>query len=165
MYTLDVTKQSNHTPSFIRFFFNLDPKYSAEIYVEDRLAPLNRANAFAKFSTNGPMITNTDKKYKGYALEIEQEIFDEKDDKIGCKNYPTELFSSYYDCDKNYTQKWMEKHLSNLVPVWASKSINETTIRKAVINWQHFGTYVDFLVGTHRSDCPLPCKTTKISAR
>ena len=165
MYALDVTKQSNHTPSFIRFFFNLDPKYSAEVHVEDRIVSLQRANAFAKFSTNGPMITNTDKKYKGYALEIEQEIFDEKDDKIGCKNYPTELFSSYYDCDKNYTQKWMEKHLSNLVPVWASKSINETTIHKAGVSWQHFGTYVDFLVGTHRSDCPLPCKTTRISAR
>ena len=165
MYALDVAKQSNHTPSFIRFFFNLDPKYSAEIYVEDRLASLKRANAFAKFSTSGPMITNTDEKFIAYILEIEQEIFDEKDDKIGCRNYPTELFSTYYDCDKNYTQKWMEKHMSNRVPVWASNSINDTTLHKTDVNREHLTSYANFLVGKHHSDCPLPCKTTRISTR
>ena len=165
MYALDVAKQSNHTHSFIRFFFNLDPKYSAEIYVEDRLASLKRANAFAKFSTSGPMITNTDEKFIAYILEIEQEIFDEKDDKIVCRNYPTELFSTYYDCDKNYTQKWMEKHMSNLVPVWASNSINDTTLHKTDVNREDLTSYANFLVGKHRSDCPLPCKTTRISTR
>ena len=164
-WTLDVTKQSNHTPLFIRFFFIHNPKYSAEIHVEDRLAALKRANAFAKFSAHGPMITNTEKRYKGYVLEIEQEIFDEKDDKIGCRNYPTELFSTYYDCDKNYTQNWMEKHMSNLVPVWASNSINDTTLHKTDVNRQHFKSYVNFLLGMHRSDCPPPCKTTRISTR
>ena len=164
-WTFDVAKQTNHTPFFIRFTFNLDTKYSAEVHIEDRLVSLKRANAFAKFSTNGPMITNTDKKYKGYALEIEQEIFEEKEEHIGCRNYPTELFSSYYDCDRNYTQDWMKKYVSNLLPVWASKSINETTIHKTDVNREHWSSYVNFLIGMHRSDCPLPCKTTRISTR
>ena len=130
------------------------------------MATLKRANAFAKFSTNGPMITNTDRKYKGYILEIEQEIFDEEDAKIGCQNYPTELFSTYNDCDKNYTRNWMEKHMSNLVPVWASRDIKETTIiRKTDINQQVLSSYYNFIIGMHRSDCPLPCKTTRISTR
>ena len=129
------------------------------------MATLKRANAFAKFSTSGPMITNADGKYKGYVLEIEQEIFDEKDEKIGCQNYPTELFSTYHDCDKNYIRNWMENHMSNLVPVWASRSINETTIHKADVNQQNIGPYRNFILGMHRSDCPLPCKTTRISTR
>ena len=165
MYALDVTKQTNQTPSFIRFSFKLDPKYSADIYVEDRLASLKRANAFAKFSISGPMITNTDGKYKGFVLQIEQEIFDEKDDKIGCRSYPTEMFSTYYDCDQNYIQDWMGKYIPNLVPVWASKSINETTIHKTDVNREHLRSYSNFIIGMHRSDCPLPCKTTRISAR
>ena len=164
-WTLDVAKQINHTPFHIGFVFNHDPKYSAEVHVEDRLASLKRANPVAKFSTIGPMITNTDEKYKAYLLEIEQELFDEKDEKIGCRNYPTELFSSYYDCDKNYTHNWIETHMSNLVPVWASKSINETTIHKADVNRKHFGSYLRILHGVHPSDCPLPCKATRISTR
>ena len=164
-WTLDVAKQTNQTTYFLKFVFNLDPEYSAEVHVEDKLVALKRTNAFAKFSTNGPMIVNTDRKYNGYVLEIEQEIFDEKDKHIGCRNYPTEMFSTYYDCDQNYTKSWMGKHMPNLVPVWASKSLNETTIHKTDVNLQGFYFYADFLVGMHRSDCPLPCKTTKISAR
>ena len=151
------------TPFFIRFVFNFDPKYSAEIYVEDRLSSLKRANAFVKFSTNGPVITNTDGMYKGYVLEIEQEIFDERDNKIGCRNYPTEVFLSYNHCDKNYTMNWTGKYMPNLVPIWASRSINETTIFKADVNRQKSG--IDFILGMKRSDCPLPCKTTRIFTR
>ena len=111
------------------------------------------------------MINNADEKSKAYILEIEQEIFDERDAKIGCQNYPTELFSTYHDCDKNYTRNWMDKHMSNLVPVWASRSINETTIHKSDVNQQNFDLYAKFIIGLHRSDCPLPCKATRISTR
>ena len=116
-------------------------------------------------ATNGPIIDNADQKYKGYALEIEQEIFEEKDEQIGCRNYPTELFSTYYDCDQNYTENWMSKLMPNLVPVWASKSLDDTTIHETREKPRGIGSIVNFLVGMHRSDCPLPCKTTKISAR
>ena len=164
-WTLDVAKQTNQTPFHIRFIFNFVPKYSAEIYIEDKLASLKRANPFAKFSTNGPMIYNSDEKYKSFVLEIEQEIFDERDEKISCRNYPTEMFSTYNDCDQNYIQDWMGKYIPNLVPVWASKSINETTIHKTDVNREHLRSYSNFLIGMHRSDCPLPCKTTTISTR
>ena len=164
-WTLDVLKQTNQTPFFIRFVFNLDPDYSAEVHVEDKLVALRRANAFAKFSTDGPIIDNTDQKYKGYALEIEQEIFDEKDEQIGCRNYPTELFATYYDCDQNHTNNWTRKLMPNLVPVWASKSINDVTIHETHENPQIWRSYIDFLVGMQRSNCPLPCRTTRISAR
>ena len=128
---------------------------------------MKRANALAKFSTDGPKIVNTYEKYKAYILEIEQEIFDEEDAKIGCQNYPTELFSTFNDCDQNYTRNWMEKHMPNLVPVWASRSINETTIHKSDVTQSQSQSipYSRFIIGLHRSDCSLPCKTTRISTR
>ena len=57
-WTLDVAKQSNETPSYIRFSFEANPEYSVEILVEDKMSALKRANAVAKFSTTGPMIYN-----------------------------------------------------------------------------------------------------------
>ena len=53
--TLDVAKQSNETPSYIRFWFDANPEYSVEILVEDKMSALKRANAVAKFSTTGQM--------------------------------------------------------------------------------------------------------------
>ena len=99
--------------------------------------------------------------FKGYALQIEQEIYDEKDEKIGCRNYPTDLYPTYQDCDKEFVRKWIENHTPNLVPVWASKSQNDTTTlteNGVVLTGR-------FFVGSHRSECPLPCKTTKIAVR
>ena len=55
-WTLDVAKQSNETPSYIRFWFDANPEYSVEILVEDKMSALKRANAVAKFSTTGQMI-------------------------------------------------------------------------------------------------------------
>ena len=161
-WTLDT---NNRTSTFIRFVFNQDTAFSAEIFIEDKLLSLKRADAFAKFSYNGPLIVNSDQKYKGYALEIDQEIFDERDKKVGCKNYPNANFSSYYDCDQAFIQNWMAEHMSDLSPIWASKSENNVTIQKSNVDVKQFGSYIDMCIGLLRSKCPQPCKATRISSR
>ena len=162
-WTLDVEKQTNSTVGLIVFYFKPDPTYSAEIFVEDKLLSLKRASSFSKFSTDGPRIENADAMFKGYALQIEQEIYDEKDEKFGCRNYPTDLYPTYQDCDKEFVRKWIENHTPNLVPVWASKSQNDTTTLTK--DGEVSNAIGKFFMGTKRTGCPLPCKTTKISVR
>ena len=128
--TLDVGRQVNRTDSYLRFSFHFNPQYSTEIFVEDKMSSLKRANAFAKFSTTGDRIFNDDHTFKGYTLEIEQEIFEEKDKDIRCRDYPTELYSTFSECDEAFVQDWMKSHMPDLTPIWASKSLNETTIQK-----------------------------------
>ena len=162
-WTLDVAKQTNSTPQYIPFTFRRDSTRSAEIFVEDRLVSLKRASSFSKFSTVGPRIQRTKKKFKGYALEIDQEISDERDKKFGCRNYPTESYPTYQDCDKDFVRKWVENQ-TNLVPVWASENQNETTTFSVDVKaWKD--SDLKFIVGSDRTECPLPCKTTKISVR
>ena len=169
-HSLDVASQT-FKPSYVRFDFEHTSQYSAKIFIEDRMLALKRTNPFSKFSTDSPTIENTDFTFKGYVVEVKQEIFDEKDTDINCRHYPNEKFSSYSDCDQNYMQNWMQKHIPNVKPLWASRSKNETTtnaldhyIGQPWVAPKWF-SYVNFVVGIHRSDCPLPCRTTKIATR
>ena len=104
----------------------------------------------------------------GHALEIEQEIFDEKDEDIGCRNYPTEQFSNYFNCDQAFIQTWMANHMPNFSPIWTSKSINDTTTLKENVNLTE--GYGSFIYGadatwTASVDCPQPCKATRVGVR
>ena len=164
-WTLDVAKQTNGTPTYIAFTFKPSPIYSAEVSIEDRLISLKRASTFSKFSQTGPTLSTTAADFKGYALEIDQEISDEGQTSFGGKNYPTEEYSSYQDCDSDFVRKYVKDHTTNWIPVWASESPNLTTtysnnvkVNKSFDGWK-------FIVGNRRTECSLPCTTTKISAR
>ena len=111
-YSFDVASQTNYSYSFFRFYFDHKFNYSAKIFIEDRMLALKRSNPLAKFSTHGPTIANADFEFKGYVVEIEQEIFDEKDEDINCKDYPNDKFSTFSDCDQDYMHNWMEKILN-----------------------------------------------------
>ena len=80
-------------------------------------------------SYNGPDIENenlSNGKIMNYMFSISQEINSELDKDKYCKNYPTKEYSSFRDCDeKNLYEKFLK---SNLMPIWAAKLINETTI-------------------------------------
>ena len=116
-WTLDLSKHlSNFTPLKVKLFFRVIKDFSVEVLVEDRLTALARASAFAKFAQkSGAPIVNTDHKQKTFVLANEQEIFDENDENIGCKNYPTEHHPTFKDCDKDYTQKILAKVKSQVL--------------------------------------------------
>ena len=128
-----------------------------------------KSSTYSKFSSSGPRITRENGEFVGYALEIEQEIFDERDANFGCKNYPTESYSTYQDCDQNLTRKWIASLVSDFIPVWASNSLNDITASRYVSNKTNERQWVDWsplmFEGVYRTQCPLPCKTTKISVR
>ena len=124
-WALDVARQANATPLYIFLGFKPVNGLSADIFVEDRLLSLKKSSTYSKFSSSGPRITRENGEFVGYALEIEQEIFDERDANFGCENYPTESYSTYQDCDQNLTRKWIASLVSDFIPVWASNSLNE----------------------------------------
>ena len=108
--TLDLTKhiKTGFVPLTLRLQFNMVKNYSAQVFIEDRLSSIQRASALSKFTyKSGPPITNTEQTSKIYLLEAEQEIFDEDDKNIGCKNYPTERYTSYNHCDKDFFRKFL----------------------------------------------------------
>ena len=164
-WTIDVAKHPNMTPNYVVLAFK--PFSSAEIFVEDRLLSLKRASSLTKFSSTGPQIAVENGQYGGFALEIEQEIFDERDEAFGCKNYPTELYLTYQDCDQDHLRKMIAREVSNIMPFWASKNLNDTTALPTLPaqNFSENFIFGKMIVGTQRTECPLPCTTTKISVR
>ena len=83
------------------------------------------------FSYSGPNIVNEDLsegRILNYVFSISQKIYSELDANKNCKIYPTQEYSSFIDCDeKNLYEKFMK---SKVMPYWAAKYINETTINR-----------------------------------
>ena len=112
--TLDLAEhiKTGFIPLTLRLRFSVVKDFSFEVVIEDRLSSIRRASAFSKFAyKSGPSITNTDGTSKMYLLEAEQEFFDEDDKNIGCKNYPTERYTSYNHCDRDFIQKFLAQVL------------------------------------------------------
>jgi hypothetical protein len=161
--TLNMTDKSGYD-GVIGFSFNRNT--DAFLFLEDRLISLNRANAFAKLSyKSGPQIHNDPYRYKVYILQITQNVFVENDKSIGCRNYPTEQFATYNDCDEEFTERYTrERSPVGLVPFWATRDLNRTTTHYIVDSAYRSATYA-IPSGQIKSDCPMPCTSTEVAAR
>ena len=105
--SLDLSKHiRNFSPTMLHLWFLKVNDFSAEVLVEDRLSSLGRPNAFAK---TGVPTENADNTHKQFVLEINQEVFDEHDSKIGCQKYPNERYATFKDCDRDYTRRFLAK--------------------------------------------------------
>ena len=117
-------------PIEIRILFDQTENVTIRLYVEEKNKSLWKRHMDKNLlSYNGPDIENenlSNGKIMNYMFSISQEINSELDKDKYCKNYPTKEYSSFRDCDeKNLYEKFLK---SNLMPIWAAKLINETTI-------------------------------------
>ena len=64
--------------------------------------------------------------YKRFYLSISQMRNLEMDPGVSCKNYPTNTFSSYQDCDESYVYNLM-KNKYKIMPFWAARKLEEVT--------------------------------------
>ena len=62
-------------------------------------------------------------------VSLEQFLHSEEDKSKQCKNYPTENFESYKNCDEDFVYKSITKKY-NIVPFWATNNLTEVTSRK-----------------------------------
>ena len=79
---------------------------------------------------------------------------------IQCRNYPTEEFSSFGDCDAQFVRREVEA--AGLVPFWATRDLAEVTNITAkpphydeLLLWNLFD-------GSRESNCHKPCSSTKV---
>ena len=99
----------------------------------------------------------------------------EMDPGVSCKNYPTEKFSSYQDCDESFVYNLM-KNKYKIMPFWAARKLDEVTetgydmllFHKKycsifriydISKSEEFGNLIN---GNLISNCPLPCLSTKV---
>ena len=66
------------------------------------------------------------KEIKRFYLSISQTRNLEMDPGKSCKNYPTEKFSSYQDCDESFVYNLM-KNKYKIMPFWAARKLDEVT--------------------------------------
>ena len=119
---------SKNVPSYIDIYLNNITNLAAVIKLEDRRKSLS----------NRPVLSN-----EGFALQIEDltsgkhydyslTIFEKIDleagqgNEKGCRNYPTETFLNYSDCDMDFVYNKMKDEYK-IMPFWAAKTLNDIT--------------------------------------
>ena len=66
------------------------------------------------------------KENKRFYLSISQTRNLEMDPGKSCKNYPTEKFPSYLDCDESFVYNLMKNYFK-IMPFWAARNLDEVT--------------------------------------
>ena len=61
-----------------------------------------------------------------FLITIHQTIHLESDSGIQCKNYPSDLFKSYQECDETFVYNEM-KNRYRIMPFWAAQNLEEVT--------------------------------------
>ena len=63
--------------------------------------------------------------YLEFVSTISQTIDTEFDQENNCKNYPTENYESFRDCDDEFVKKEVTK--TGLIPFWVTKNYSSVT--------------------------------------
>ena len=110
-----------------------------------------------------PLKTNlvTGSVQKTYDVMLSKNTYVENDPTKGCRNYPTENFPSYNDCDKDFVQKQLDKIVGKRFrPFWAVddfaqvSATNVTSVETTQV--------LAIFDGSKTSNCPLPCQTASM---
>ena len=105
-----------------------------------------------------------DPSYKSFFLTLSQTIYLETESGINCRNYPNNEFESFQECDEYFVYNKMKNH-HKIMPFWAAKTLDEvTTLTHYHFDQSNYTTspYYGIISGIDESNCPLPCKLTKV---
>ena len=129
----DLTKYwnlENRTIYSVRFFFYKKANVSVSLHVEDKRRALEKRTLKSQTTDeegSQMLIQNLNlEDKKRYYLSISQIRNLEMDPGVSCKNYPTDKFSSYQDCDESFVYNLM-KNDYKIMPFWAARKLDEVT--------------------------------------
>ena len=118
------------TFTIVEFYFNDIPNLAVSIKVEDIKKSLpKRPLSSNNNDYNGvPLkIENlTSNKFYEFSLTLSETLNLEVDSVKNCKNYPTEKFPSYIECDMEFVYNEM-KNRYRIMPFWAAQNLEEVT--------------------------------------
>ena len=116
--------------SYVEFVMNKIPNLSFQVKIEDERKSLTRRTLESQnFDYDGiPLdIENlTSSMFYGFSLALFETIYLEKDPGQNCKNYPSEKFLNYRECDMDFVYKEM-KNKYKIMPFWAAQNLDEVT--------------------------------------
>ena len=117
-----------HVPLYIKIFFNKIPNLLAIIKLEDRRKSLSNRPVLSNEGFALQIEDLTSGKHYDYSLTIFEKINPEagQDNEKGCRNYPTEKFLNYSECDMDFVYNEM-KDKYKIMPFWAAKTLNDVT--------------------------------------
>ena len=92
--------------------------------------------------------------------KIEQTIKSEKDKDQPCQNYPTEAYTSFGACDKDYVRKSLSEKL-NFMPFWAAETFDYVSKHGIRVNLNPYNV-MDLADGLQESSCAQPCLDSKV---
>ena len=168
--TLDLsdalTSDQFKTADVVVFHFLKDTDSRMEIAIEDGLSHLERDNPEARMGYSGPVIERNlnESTFTKYVVEFSQNIFEEEDPSVGCKNYPWRAFSNFNDCDEEQMETWVTSNYGFL-PFFMAKEESNATAGPVDVDFEcnitspeayaHFNGYT-------KSFCPRPCRQTEV---
>ena len=117
-----------NVPAYVEITMNKIPNLSIQVKIGDREKSLTRRTLeSSNFDYDGiPLeIGNlTSGLFFGFSLALFETIHLETDQ--NCKNYPTEEFANYRECDMDFVYKEMKNNYK-IMPFWAAKTLDEVT--------------------------------------
>lgn len=120
----DYFDMRNFTPSMVCLGVKPVEGVSFTLLLEERAKQSPRAlkSMIKSYSGYVPSIENLGiMRDIEYLVVLSQTIFDEKDERNPCKNYPHDEFQSYGDCDFDFVRDKV-RNLTDIIPFWASTS-------------------------------------------
>ena len=121
---------SRHSPTFVEIYFNSIPNLSVMVKVEDRRKSLAKRPLLSSATDfeGGPLLIENliSGEYTNVFFTFLEHINLESDKGQGCRNYPTETFLDYMECDMDFVYNEM-KSKYKIMPFWAAKTLSEVT--------------------------------------
>ena len=143
--------------------------YSVEVHsTGDSLDTGRRIKEHSSQST-GDIIKYNGKEgmVRSYMVDIAQRFFVEEDPNNNCRNYPNQDHQSYQECDDKFVRNFLP---GGLTPIWITDDFTEVSMqvfyeKGTPERYKLKQLYEKLTDGDLRSDCPLPCKTTKTQTK
>ena len=126
------------TPLQIFFTCGRVENLGISIFVQERNKMLKRPLKVSRLNYVGPDLKNTfleEPKKQKVILKMSQTIDSELDEDKNCRQYPSEGFETYGECDQAYvTRKF--KDVYKVMPFWATSTIDDVTNLRLIF-FQH----------------------------
>ena len=122
----DYMDLAKHVPSYFNVWFNKIPNLSVILKLEDRGKSLSKRPLLSNEGFPLQIGNLSLGEYHEYSFNLFEKINLEAVTGKGCRNYPTEKYISYRECDMDFVYNEL-KSKYKIMPFWAAKSLSEVT--------------------------------------